>query len=144
MDYMRWHNLLLSAIAKRKTKRSEAKFGSDSGTIIKQAESGWATENFIVEYLQWTHTEIAGGQPCALILDAYPTHRSDGLMAATEECDIELPSVPAGGASEYQPLDHHIFGELKSRAKAEIIKLMAIRGSVNIDHDQSVNILVRC
>jgi hypothetical protein len=86
---------------------------------------------------------MAGGQPCALILDVYPTHRTDAIIAAAEECDIEVLLVPAGGTSEYQPFDYHTFGELKSRAKAEITRLMAIRGAVNIDYDQSLSILVR-
>jgi hypothetical protein len=43
-------------------------------------------------------------------------------MAASEECDIELLFVPAGGTNKYQPLDYRIFGELESRAKAKITK----------------------
>jgi hypothetical protein len=43
--------LSLPVIAKGKTKCSEAKFGSHPGIIIKRAESDWATENPIVEYL---------------------------------------------------------------------------------------------
>jgi hypothetical protein len=81
---------------------------------------------------------------CALILDVYPIHRTDIVTAAAAECDIELVFVPAGGTSEYQPLDSGIFGELMSRAKAEITKLITIRSVVNIDYGQSVNILVRC
>jgi hypothetical protein len=65
-------------------------------------------------------------------------------MAAAEECDIKLLFMPASGTNEYEPLDYHIFGELKWRAKAEITRLMAIRGAVNIDHGHSVGILVRC
>jgi hypothetical protein len=134
----------LWVIAKGKTKRSEAKFGSHAGIIIKQAESGWATEKLIVEYLQWLHAEIADGLPCALILDVYPTHRTDTVMAAAAQSDIELLFVPAGGTSEYQPLDYRIFGELKSRARAEITRLTAIGGGANVDCDQSFRILVQC
>jgi hypothetical protein len=135
--------LPLWVIAKGKTGRSEAKFGSHPGIIIKHGENGWATENLIIECVQWFHTEIAGGQPCALILDVYPTHRTGVLMAAAEGCDVELLFVPEGGTSEYQPLDYRIFGELTSPAKAEMTRLMAIRGVVNIDDDQGVTILVK-
>jgi hypothetical protein len=127
-----------------KERQSAAKFGPHPGVITKHAEGGWAIENVIVEYLQWFHTEIAGGQPCALILDVYPTHRTDVVMAAAEESDIELLFVPGGGTSKYQPLDNRIFGKLKSRAQAEMTKFMVICGGVNIDDDQSVSILVRC
>jgi hypothetical protein len=108
-----------------------------------QVENGWATEKLIVEYLQWLHAEIAGGHPCVLILYVYPTYRTEVGSAAAEECDIELRSMRAGGTNEYQPLDYRIFGELKSRVKAETTRLMAIRSAVNIDHDQNVGILVR-
>jgi hypothetical protein len=138
------HKLPLWIVAKGKTKRSEAKFGSHPEVIIKHAESGWATENLIVEYIQWLHEEIAGGQPCALILDIYPTHRTDIVLAAADECDVELLFVPAGGTSQYQPLDYRVFGELKSRARAEMTRIMAIGGGLNVDYDQSVGILVRC
>jgi hypothetical protein len=63
-------------------------------------------------------------------------------MAAAAQCDIELLFVPADGPSEYQPLDYRIFGGLKSRARTEITRLMAIGGGANIDHDQNVRILV--
>jgi hypothetical protein len=92
--------LPLWVIAKGKTKRSEAKSGSHPGIIIKHAESGWAAENPIVAYLQWLLAEVARDHPCALILDVYPTHRTDIVMAAAEECDIELLFVPAGGTNE--------------------------------------------
>jgi hypothetical protein len=65
-------------------------------------------------------------------------------MSAAAQCDIELLFVPAGGTSEYQLLDYRNFGELKSRARAEIARLMAIGGGANIDYDQSVGILVQC
>jgi hypothetical protein len=135
--------LPLWVIAKGEAQLSEAKFESHPEIIIKHAESIWATENLIIEYLQWLHAEIAGGHPWTLILDAYPTHHTDVVMVAAEKCDIELLSVPAGGTNEYQPLDYRIFSKLKSRAKAEITRLMAVRGGVDIDHDQSVGNLVR-
>jgi hypothetical protein len=136
--------LPFSIIAKGKTTRSEMKLGSHPGLVIKHAESGGATKNLIIEYSRWLHTEIASGNPCLLIVDVYPTHRTETVMAAAEECDVELVFVPAGGTSEYQPLDHRIFGELKSRVRAEITKLMIFRGGATIDYNQSVSILMRC
>jgi hypothetical protein len=136
--------LPLWVIAKGKTERSEAKFGSHPGIIIKHAESGGATENRIVEDLHCLHAEMAAGLPYALILDVYPTPRTDAVMAVAAQCDIELLFVPAGGTSEYHPLNYHIFGELKSRARAEITRLMGIGGGANIDYDQNVRILVNC
>jgi hypothetical protein len=94
--------------------------------------------------LEWLHWEIAGGCPCVLILDVYPAHRTEIVVNAAGERDIELLFVPADGTSEYQPLDHRIFGELNSRARAEITRLIALGSGVDIDHDQAVTILERC
>jgi hypothetical protein len=70
--------------------------------------------------------------------------RTDAIIAAAEECRIELLFFPASGTGKYQQLNYRIFKERKSRAKREITRLMAIRGAVNIDYDQSVSILGRC
>jgi hypothetical protein len=83
-----------------------------------------ATENLIVEYLEWLYSEIAGGCPCVLILNVYLTHRTQVVVNAARERDVELLFMRAGGTSEYQPLNYRIFGELKSRARAEITRLM--------------------
>jgi hypothetical protein len=88
--------------------------------------------------------EIAGDQRCAVILDVYLIHRTDVVMGASEECDIELLFMPVDGTSEYQPLDYCILGELKQRAKAEIINHLIVRVAMNIDYDQSICILIRC
>jgi hypothetical protein len=67
----------------------------------------------IIEYLQWIHPEVADRGLCVLILDIYPAHRRDPVVAVSKECDTEFPFVPAGGTNEYQPPDYRIFGELK-------------------------------
>jgi hypothetical protein len=61
-------------------------------------------------------------------------------MAAAEEWNTELLFGPAGGTNGYQPLDYHIYWELKLRSKAEITRLMALRHGVNIACDQGVSI----
>jgi hypothetical protein len=92
---------------------------------MKHAESGWATENLIVEYMEWLHWEIAGGRPCVLIFDVYPTHRPEVMVNTAAELFVRT-----GGTSEYQPLDYRIFGELKSRATAEITRLIPLGGII--------------
>jgi hypothetical protein len=116
----------------RKDEAQRGEIWIPSGNHNQARESGWAIENLIIEYLQRFPAETAGGQPCALILDIYPTHQTGGVLAATEECDVELLFVPAGGTSEYQPLDYRIFRELKPQAKTEITRLMAICGAVSV------------
>jgi hypothetical protein len=53
---------------------------------------------------------MAAAQPCVLILDVYSAHQTDVVMAAAEECDLELLFLQASGTSEYQPLDYRMFG----------------------------------
>jgi hypothetical protein len=136
--------LLLWVLAKGKTTQTETKFGPQPGLIMKHTESGWATQDLIVEYLQWLHTGIADRHPCVLILDVYPDHQKDAIVAAAEECDIEFVFVPVGRTKECHPLNSRIFKELKSRARAEIARLMFHVGRVESEHDQSVTILERC
>jgi hypothetical protein len=111
---------------------------------MKDRESEWGTENLIVECLQWLHTKIADRLPCILILDVYPAHQTDVVVDAVEECDIELLFISASGTNKYQPLDYRIFGELKSRSREEIVRLISRRGGIGIEHEQSVTISERC
>jgi hypothetical protein len=39
-----------------------------------------------------------------------------------QELGIELVFIPAGMTSEYQPLDHRIFGSLKARTRAQLTR----------------------
>jgi hypothetical protein len=110
---------------------------------MRHTESGWATELAIIEYLQWLHLEVKE-EPIVLVLDVYPTHRTDAVKQAAEEMHIELLYVPAGATSLFQPLDRRIFGELKSRARGEFGRLCTIKGDRNISPDESVTVLEDC
>jgi hypothetical protein len=61
--------LPLGVVAKGKTTPMEAKFGPHPGIIMKDVQSGWATKNLIVGYLQWLHTEISDRHASIFILD---------------------------------------------------------------------------
>jgi hypothetical protein len=64
-----------------RTQRSERQFGTHADVVIHHSESGWATENSIVSDIEWLHSQVADGAPCVLVLDVYPTHRSDRVLA---------------------------------------------------------------
>jgi hypothetical protein len=112
--------------------------------ILRHSGSGWATEGVIIESIEWLHREIANGNPCALVLDVYPSHRADRVIAIAEANDVELLFVPAGGTGRFQPMDRRIFGELKARPRAEFGKRLWREGSETIDDATSVDILEKC
>jgi hypothetical protein len=102
------NKLSLWVIAKGKTARMEARFGTHPQVIMKYPESGWPTNNLIVQDLHWLQTETADGCPCLLILDLHPVQRTEAVVFTAEECDTEFLFVLAGGTSECQLLDCRI------------------------------------
>jgi hypothetical protein len=136
--------LPLWVVAKGRTHGCELKFGNHPDVPIRHTEKGWATENLIVEYIEWLHREVAEGFPCILIMDVYPCHRTDRVLAAADTNDVELLFVPAGATGRFQPMDPRIFGELKARARAEFARRMWRTGETDVNHDESVRVLVRC
>jgi hypothetical protein len=135
--------LPLWIVTKGRTNRVFAKFGSHPDVIFKFSDSGWATENQIEEYLEWLSERI-GKEPCLLILDVYPTHRTEKVKTKAQLLNIELLFVPAGGTSLYQPLDARVFGELKTRARAAFQRLSSINGLQDASYEESIEILVDC
>jgi hypothetical protein len=105
--------LPLWVLTKGRTVHCEPKFGSHPKVILRHSESGWATENVIIEFIKWLHQEVADYKPCALVLDVYPSRRSEWVIAAAKENDVELLFVPAPGTGNFQPRDRRIFGELR-------------------------------
>jgi hypothetical protein len=63
------------------------------------------------------------GKPFLLILHIYSAHPSAKLRQRASELVLQLLFVPAGVTSTFQPLDRQIFGQIKSRAKAQFAQL---------------------
>jgi hypothetical protein len=97
-----------------------------------------------VAYIEWLHRDVADGYPCVLVLDVYPSHRTERVLATAEANDVELLFMPAGGTGRFQPLDRLVFGELKSRARLEFGLPLWRAGGADIDSETSVQILVTC
>jgi hypothetical protein len=87
--------LPLWIIAKGKTQRSITKFGKHPEVVFKVSESGWTTEQLMLDYLDWLSARI-NNDPCLLILDVYPVHRMESIKEHALEKNIELLFVPAG------------------------------------------------
>jgi hypothetical protein len=126
------------------------KFGTHQDVIVRNTESEWVTENIVISYIEWLSHEIAHGTPCVLILDVYPTHRTDRVVEIEIEIAIanhmELLFVPARGTGRFQPLDRRIVGELKARGRtrAELGRWTWRADGLDIDYDQSLRIFSRC
>jgi hypothetical protein len=136
--------LPLWIIAKGKTDRSHLKFGEHAQVRIAHSINGWSTEELMLSYLLWIHENVAQRRPCVLVLDVYPSHRTDNVKECARQSGIELLFVPAGATGRLQPLDRRIFGELKSRARAEFNRLFAMNGERGADYQLSLQVLCDC
>ena len=107
---------------------------------MQHTETGWVNEEILISYLEWLHKNCQN-EPCLLIWDVYDAHRSQKVKDKAKELNIELAFVPAGGTSQYQPLDVRIFGELKSRARKKFEHLAFQKKSRNVTYEESLTIL---
>jgi hypothetical protein len=69
-------------LPKRKTSRSETKFGPHPDVILKHTESGWSPDQMIVEYVTWL-LQRCGSDGFVLVLDLYSAHALASSGAAT-------------------------------------------------------------
>ena len=130
-------------LGKGKTTRCPQKFGAFDYIILHSNENGWSTETVMIDFLEAVHAH-AGGEPCCVIWDVYPSHRSELVCKRAGELYIELLYVPAGTTSRLQPLDVRIYGELKMRARAAFEVYRTCNGRKDIDFHDSISILRDC
>lgn len=107
-------------IGKGKTDFVENSQIGDVGPHWKDhSESCWVTEEVFINYLKKLREHFGGtnGPKLHLILDVYPSHRTDDVKNFAVGLNINLIYVPAGLTDEYQPLDRYVFGCLKSTAR---------------------------
>jgi hypothetical protein len=65
-------------LTKGKTNCSETKFGSHLDVILKHTESGWCTDQMMVEYVTWL-SQRCGSDRFVLVLDLYSAYRTPHL-----------------------------------------------------------------
>jgi hypothetical protein len=126
-------------LANEKTDSCHTKFNAPDNVIVQQ--SGWTNQEMTLECLQWLSTQ-AQGEPILLVPDVYPAHRTPRVRQRAGELGIELLDAPAGGTSEFQPLDRRIFGELKSRARRAFEPLARRTGERGSTPEQATVVLV--
>jgi hypothetical protein len=111
---------------------------------MQHSETGRATENVIIEFIEWLHHDVTESSPSALVLDVYPSHRTERVIATAEANNVELLFVPPGGTGRFQPMDRRIFGGVKARARAEVGRRLQFEGFETIDYAISVQIPRKC
>ena len=121
--------LPLCLIRKGKTNQSTEIFTNIASFFqIQISEEGWSTEKCFAEYLLWLrkeldlrYQEIDGYSKTTeidLVLDIYPTHRTDPIKRLAQSLHFKLHFVPAGATDLLQPLDRYVFGALKCMGRA--------------------------
>jgi hypothetical protein len=109
--------LPLQILAKGKTGRVHlTQIGDVGDNWIDHSQSGWQTEITFATYLRCLRNYY-GDRPLHLILDLYPTHRTDAIKRLASDLDIQLYFIPAGATDRLQPLDRSVFAVLKASAK---------------------------
>ena len=112
--------LPLMFIAKGTTERCEnSQIGDVSPHWSYHSETGWVTEEVFLHYLKILREHYGGvdGPKLHLILDVYPSHRTEDIKNFAVGLNMDLLFVPAGRTDEFQPLDRAVFGSLKSMAR---------------------------
>ena len=82
------------------------------------SQGGNTDDGTMIYYLETVHKWMKK-QPCALILDQYPSHVSQSTREKAEELKIRLVFIPTSATDLFQPLDVRVFGTLKSMASSE-------------------------
>jgi hypothetical protein len=52
-------------------------------------------QNLITNYVEWLYRDVAQDYPAVLVLEVYPTHRTDLVFQTATASDVDL-FVPAG------------------------------------------------
>jgi hypothetical protein len=90
--------------------------------VPAHSEQGWVDSDLAIQYLDFLREWADGNglRNIVLLWDVYASHRAEAVKLHAASKHIRLIYVPAGGTSEYQPLDRHVFGDVKSRALARL------------------------
>jgi hypothetical protein len=144
--------LPLWLIAQGITDRCESKFRNDEflaraiangKLVITHSPNGWMNSGIAESYLAWLRDRLPTGD-LALVWDGYSAHENDYVMAKAKERHIDITFVPHGQTGNWQPLDHRIFGELKSRARARFSAAHLGQLRPALSKVWSARILIQC
>jgi len=112
--------ILHSAIVtKGKTQLSLRKFQLPGSIIGLLNESGWMTGATFIEWIGKVILKHSEGEPCVLMCDAHPSHKTESVLRFCEENKVELVLIPRWCTANYQPLDVGLFGPVKQIMRKE-------------------------
>lgn len=101
-------------------KRAREKYNVKKNVEVwcTNTDNCWTNEEIMIRYLKHVHSKFAKNNPCALILDVYPSHRTKNVLQMAGDLNIDLIFVPANGTGQFQPLDRVIYGIIKSKLRS--------------------------
>ena len=142
--------LPLYAIVKGKTAECERSLRNDSrlrsyiGRVlyIGHTESGWATKQFQIDYLNFIEKTIEE-RYCCLLWDLHISHRSPEVVQWANEHKINILFIPAGQTGEYQPLDRRVFGVLKKQSHKLLLGELEDKDLTAIDRIDALVLLCK-
>jgi hypothetical protein len=117
--------------------------------LFVHTQSGWANEEVCNAYLEWLR-RLFPKNIIGLLWDCFSAHKRDSVKAKAGTLGIELKYVPAGQTGEWQPLDHRIFGVLKSKGKSAWAEEQVKAIGISPEEKEELNMiwairsLVRC
>ena len=106
---------------------------------LRRGTSAWVNAPAMVEVLGILGASLAAAKPlahCVLVMDCSPVHTTASVVRAAARAGVHLLFVPASMTHLMQPLDTHIFANLKNtmRAAHERFALRSGKGEVsNVD-----------
>lgn len=106
-------------VTKGKTQLSLRKFQLPTSIVGLLNARGWMNGSTFIEYITRVILPFSKGEPCVLMCDDLPVHKTPAVRLFCEQNQIELVLVPRWGTGAYQPLDVGIFGPLKQVMRKE-------------------------
>jgi hypothetical protein len=114
--------LQLCAVIKGKTLRCLRSVEDGASADVQKvrlyySEKGWTNEGIMLRWLAEVVQPYTRSRPAALLLDSFPAHFTDAVVAAAAAMHLRLIQVPAGTTAELQPLDVGFNGALLMKRK---------------------------
>ncbi|OHS93796.1 hypothetical protein TRFO_13773 [Tritrichomonas foetus] len=134
--------LPLMIVGKGKTEKCLTKLNLPSDVWSHHSESGWATTDIILKYLENLRKLFHDGKEIILLLDIYKSHIADECRLFAESLKIQLVYIPPGCTDILQPLDIRIFGILKGRAR-RLWRIHQLNNNEPLKKAGAVNILIQ-
>ena len=99
---------------RKKAVPDNLKMGCIPGSLFKNSENGWITQEIYMEWFQWFLANIPPTRPVLLIEDGHASHISIEILELARTNDVHLLCLPAHTTHILQPLDVGVFKSFKT------------------------------